>query len=144
MKKIFFTFVGFLAAALVCELSVLALTKALGWDNFVSGRPFLAAVHVHLLVLGALFFLIQLLLEKNFSLTQNKLYKVFHIVFLVGISLTVALMYYKGVCQLLDASVIRGITEAGAAIGHTLLVAGLALFAVCLYGQLFPKKKDEK
>lgn len=144
MKKLFFTFLAFLIASLTVEVVILILTKTASWDNFATGRPFLAAVHVHLMVLGTLFFLIQMLLEKNFSITSAKWYRIFYIVYLVGVSIVVSLMFYKGVCQLYGAEPIRGLTEGGAAVGHSTVFAGLFLFAACLYQRLKPtwQKKD--
>lgn len=143
MKKIFGTFFAFLILGGAIELSVLALTKATGWNGVENGRPLIAAVHVHLIALGGLFFLVQVALEKLFRLTESKLYKPFYGLFLAGMAVTVSAMYYKGVCQLYGASVIRGITEGGAAIGHSLLLASLILFALCLYFRAVKEPKTQ-
>lgn len=133
MKQLFRTFLIFLILALAVEAGILICTKVAGWNNFESGRPFLAAVHVHLMAMGALFFLIQMILEKIFCLSENRWYKIFYILYLTGISIAVALMLYKGFAQIFEFSVIRGLTEGGAAIGHTAAFVGLFFFARSLY-----------
>lgn len=134
MKKIFFTFLGFIIASLLIEVVILITTKVAGWDNFTQGRPFLAIVHTHLMVLGAFFFLIQMLLEKTFGITDAKLYNIFYFVYLIGVTLLVTMMLYKGFVQLNDgATVISGLTQSITPIAHVLVFSGFFLFAYCLY-----------
>lgn len=134
MKKIFFTFLGFIIASLLLEVVILITTKVAGWDNFSQGRPFLAIVHTHLMVLGTFFFLIQMLLEKVFKITEAKLYNAFYYVYLVGVTLLVSMMLYKGFVQLDGtATVITGLTQSITPIAHVLVFTGFFLFAYCLY-----------
>lgn len=141
MKKLFKTFLTFLILALGVEVVILISTKIVGWNNFESGRPFLAAVHVHLMVLGAIFFLIQMILEKLFNITKAKNYNLFYIIYLVGFSLFLSVLLYKGFAQIFEFSVIRGITEAIPAIAHTGMFVSLFLFAHCLYVTAVKEKK---
>lgn len=140
MKKLFFTFLGFIVASLLVELVILITTKVSGWDNFTYGRPFLAAVHVHLMVLGSFFFLIQMILEKVFKITENKFYKIFYIVYLVGVTLVVSLMLYKGFAQIYNVAIIPGITQSITPIAHVITFSAFFIFAYCLYKQAVPKK----
>ena len=57
------------------------LTK---WFDF-SGKTQLSTLHTHTLVLGMFFFLIVLLLEKNFHITAHKWYKRFYITYNIGL-----------------------------------------------------------
>lgn len=133
MKKLFRTFLAFLILAVGIEVVILICTKVVGWNNLDSGRPFLAAVHVHLMVLGAIFFLIQMILDKLFSITAMKFYKVFYIAYLIGLSVLISMIMYKGFAQLFNFAVITGITQALAAIAHTTLFVSLFFFVHCLY-----------
>lgn len=143
MKKLFKTFVSFISLALLVEVVILISTKVTGWDNFANGRPFLAAVHVHLMVLGAIFFLVQIVLEKQFSITSTKLYNVFYIIYIVGLSLNVSMMLYKGFAQIFDFAIIRAITEACSAIAHISLFVAFFMFVYCLYQCLFKNKQNK-
>lgn len=140
MKKLFKTFLTFLIAVLVIEVVILISTKMTGWDNFVSGRPFLAAVHVHLMVLGVLFFLIQMILEKLFCITKAKFYNVFYIVFIGGLCLSIAMILYKGFAQVFGFTTIRALTESIPAIAHTAMFVALFFFAHCLYSVAVKEK----
>ena len=145
MKRIFKTFLSFLIVALAVEVGILIMTKVAKWDNFELGRPFLAAVHVHLMAMGALFFLSQVVLEKAFSVSSAKLYNAFYIVFLTGFSIVIATMFYKGAAQIFGFEIIRGVTEGGAPVGHTTTFVSLFLFAACLYEKAVKKPpEDEK
>lgn len=143
MKRIFKTFLSFLITALAVEVGILIMTKVAKWDNFELGRPFLAAVHVHLMAMGALFFLIQIVLEKVFSLSSAKLYNAFYVVFLAGLSVVVGAMMYKGIAQIFGFEIIRGITEGCAALGHTATFVALFLFAACLWEKISPQKDKQ-
>lgn len=133
MKKLFKTVLSFIILALLIEVVILISTKVVGWNNLASGRPFLAAVHVHLFALGVLFFLIQMLLEKNFNITKAKFYNVFYIVFLSGLGLFMSVLLYKGFGQIFKFDVISGLTQGAAAIAHTAMFVGLFFFAYSLY-----------
>ncbi|MEG1711085.1 MAG: DUF2871 family protein [Clostridia bacterium] len=133
MKKLFKTVLAFIILALLIEVVILITTKMTGWNNFISGRPFLAAVHVHLFTIGVIFFLVQMLLEKAFKITKAKFYKAFYIVFLCGFGLFISTLLYKGFAQIFKFSVINAITQSLAAIAHIAMFVGLFLFARCLY-----------
>ena len=80
LKRYVITAIAILAATLVIEVSVLITTKATGWNHAENGRPWAVAAHVHLLVLGVVWFLTATLLEKNFELSAVKLAKPAYIV----------------------------------------------------------------
>ncbi|MGL4950137.1 MAG: DUF2871 family protein [Anaeroplasmataceae bacterium] len=139
MKRLYFTFLSFLTASLLTEVVILISTKIVKWSNIESGRPFLAVVHTHLLILGVFFFLIQIILDKLFEITKHSKYNVFYYLFIVGVVCNVSLMLYKGFAQIFDFNTIKAITEAGSAISHTLTFTGLAFFAYVLYKTIFKR-----
>lgn len=141
MKKLFYTFLTFLILALVVEVAILITTKAVGWDSGVSGRPWVVSVHVHILVLGALMFLILMLVEKNFHITEWKRFNAFYIVYLTGLGLVLCFILYKGFSQLLGAAVIRGLLEGGAAIAHTTMFVGLFFLAAGIKSVALPREE---
>lgn len=90
------------------------------------GTTQLSITHTHTLVLGMIMFLIVLLLEKNFNLSQFKQFNQFYIVYNVGLLLSLAMMIFHGTMTVLG-------TETGPAIsgiaglGHIIMTVGLAL-----------------
>ncbi len=138
------TAIAFLAVTLAVEVSILITTKVTGWDSSVNGRPWAVAAHVHLIVLGALWFFVLALLEKNFGLSAQKLAKPAYIVFLAGLGAVVALILYKGFNQLAGGTLIRGLAEGGAAIAHTALFVGFFLWAYVIWKSVSADKSESK
>lgn len=94
-----------------------------------SGRTALAVVHAHYLLLGTVFFLLLLLLEKNFGFAGPKTGRVL-VVYHVGLNLTVLMLAARGVVQIggIALSAAAGGALSGiAGIGHILLGVGLVL-----------------
>lgn len=141
VKKYIRTAIVFLIVTLVVEVAVLITSKVQKWDSAVNGRPWAVAAHVHLIVLGAVWFFVMALLEKNFSVSSNRIAKPTYIVYLCGLGSVVALMLYKGFTQLVGGTVVRGLAEGGAAVAHTLLFVGLFMWAYIIYKAVC---KDDK
>lgn len=96
------------------------------FTNF-SGKTQLSVLHTHTLVLGMLFFLIVLLLETNFKLSQQKYFQRFYLFFNAGLIITLGMLLLHGTLTVLgypDSAAISGI----AGIGHLLLTIGLGFF----------------
>ena len=101
------------------------------WNDFL-GQTTLGVLHTHYFILGMIFFLILLLLEKNFSFTGAKTKRVLAI-YHVGLNLTTAMLVVRGVTQVLgialssdaDASI-----SGMAGIGHILLGVSIILLLV--------------
>lgn len=97
--------------------------------NGFSGKTSLSVVHTHYFLLGMVFFLLMLLLEKNFSFTDTKTGRILA-VYHTGLNLTVVMLVIRGVTQVLGITLSSG---AGAAIsgiagiGHILLGVSLVL-----------------
>ena len=61
-----------------------------------TGATQLSILHTHTLILGTFFFLIVLLLETNFHITEHKNYKKFYIFYNIGLVVTVLMMLVRG------------------------------------------------
>ena len=100
-------------------------TKFNGFD----GRTALGVVHTHYFMLGMVFFLLLLVLEKTFSFTSAKTGRVLA-VYHVGLNLTAVMLAVRGVTQVLGAELSSGMSAAisgMAGIGHILLGVSLVL-----------------
>lgn len=100
--------------------------------NGFTGKTSLGVVHTHYFLLGMVFFLLLLLLEKNFAFTGAKTGRVL-VVYQVGLNLTAVMLAVRGVTQVLGLSLTSGMSAAlsgVAGIGHILL--GISLVLVLL------------
>lgn len=96
------------------------------FTNF-SDKTQLSVLHTHTLVLGMLLFLIVLLLETNFKLSQQKYFQRFYLFFNAGLIITLGMLLLHSTLTVLgypDSAAISGI----AGIGHLLLTIGLGFF----------------
>lgn len=97
--------------------------------NGFTARTALGVVHTHYFLMGMVFFLILLLLEKNFSFTgagTGKILAVYH----TGLNLTAVMLAVRGVIQVLGMTPSSGTNAAVsgiAGIGHILLGISLVL-----------------
>lgn len=100
-------------------------TKIIGF----TGRTSLGFVHTHYFMLGMVFFLLLVLLEKNLSFTGPKTGRVLA-VYHVGLNLTVVMLVIRGVFQVLGTSLSSGMDAAisgMAGVGHILLGVSMVL-----------------
>ena len=100
-------------------------TKFNGFD----GRTALGVVHTHYFMLGMVFFLLLLVLEKTFSFTGAKTGRVLA-VYHVGLNLAAVMLAVRGVTQVLGTELSSGMSAAisgMAGIGHILLGVSLVL-----------------
>lgn len=103
-------------------------TKYLAFD----GKTTLAFVHTHYFMLGMVFFLLLLLLEKSFTFTRavtRRLVAAYH----VGLNLTAAMLFVRGVAQASSLRLSRGADAAIsglAGLGH--LTLGISLIWLLL------------
>lgn len=97
--------------------------------NGFSAKTTLGVVHTHYFLLGMVFFLLLLLLEKNFAFTGPKTGRVLA-VYHTGLNLTVVMFLVRGVLQVLGTPLSAGATAAisgVSGIGHILLGVSLVL-----------------
>lgn len=100
--------------------------------NGFTGKTSLGVVHTHYFLLGMVYFLLLLLLEKNFAFTGAKTGRVL-VVYQVGLNLTAVMLAVRGVTQVLGLPLTSGMSAAlsgVAGIGHILL--GISLVLVLL------------
>lgn len=100
--------------------------------NGFTGKTTLSVVHPHYFMLGMVFFLLLLLLEKNFGFTGPKTGRVL-IAYQVGLNLTTVMFVVRGVTQVLGTSLFSGMTAAisgMAGIGHIILGVSLVVLLV--------------
>ena len=103
-------------------------TKFNGFDE----RTTLSVVHTHYFLLGMVFFLLLLLLEKNFSFTSAKTGRVLA-VYHTGLNLTAVMLVVRGVTQVTVPALSSGMNAAisgVAGIGHILLGGSIILLLV--------------
>ena len=100
--------------------------------NGFTGKTTMGVVHPHYFLLGMVFFLLLLLLEKNFGFTGPKTGRVL-IAYQVGLNLTTVMFVVRGVTQVLGTSLSSGMTAAisgMAGIGHIILGVSLVVLLV--------------
>ena len=114
--------------------AVLAMVGGVFYREFTKFNGFaakttLGVVHTHYFMLGMVFFLLLLLLEKSFSFTNAKTGRIL-VVYQIGLNLTAVMFVVRGVTQVLGTSLSSGISAAIAGIagvGHILLGVSLVL-----------------
>lgn len=97
--------------------------------NGFTGKTPLSVVHTHYFLLGMVFFLLLLVLEKSLSFTGPKTGRVL-LVYQVGLNLTAVMMVVRGVIQVLGTPLSSGLQASisgMAGIGHILLGVSLVL-----------------
>ena len=97
--------------------------------NGFTDKTALSVVHTHYFLLGMVFFLLLLLLEKSFSFTGAKTGRVL-VVYHIGLNLTAIMFVVRGVVQVLRTPLSSGMDAAisgMAGIGHILLGISLVL-----------------
>lgn len=100
--------------------------------NGFTGKTTLSVVHTHYFLLGMVFFLVLLLLEKSFSFTGAKTGRVLA-VYHAGLNLAAAMLVVRGVAQVLVPALSSGMSAAisgVAGIGHILLGVSMVLLLV--------------
>ena len=101
--------------------------------------------HTHFFVLGMFFFLIVLILEKEFHITKDKKFNAFYIIYNIGLILTGIMLWIRGIADIVDEfyvsydKMISGISG----IGHILLGIGIILLFTILTKIVKEEKKSE-
>lgn len=97
--------------------------------NGFTAKTTLAVVHTHYFLLGMVFFLVLLVLEKNFLFTNTKTGQVL-VAYHIGLNLTAVMLVVRGIVQVLGITLSTGANAAisgMAGIGHILLGVSLVL-----------------
>lgn len=97
--------------------------------NGFTARTTLSVVHTQYFLLGLVFFLLLVVLEKNLSFTEAKTGRVL-MIYHIGLNLTAVMLAVRGVTQVLGLTLSSGMDAAisgMAGIGHILLGVSLVL-----------------
>ena len=97
--------------------------------------------HSHFFVLGMFFFLIVLLLEKSFHMTKDKKFKIFYIIYNLGLIVTGIMLWIRGIFDITNnASIIYDKMISGiSGVGHLLLGISIILFFIILKNRIKEK-----
>lgn len=114
--------------------AVLAMVGGVFYQEFTKFNGFtakttLGVVHTHYFLMGMVFFLLLLLLEKSFSFTGAKTGRIL-VLYHIGLNLTAVMFVVRGVTQVLGTALSSGMSAAisgMAGIGHILLGVSLIL-----------------
>lgn len=131
VKKLFSTAFFYAVAALAGGVFFREFTKF----NHFDGVTVLAALHVHLFVLGMFFFLLAGLLERPFQLSSHPLFRSFYLCYNTGLAVTAAMLIWRGSSEVLALSLSRQASASIsglAGLGHIFLSIGLVQFFLIL------------
>lgn len=98
MKKIIRTAFIYLVFSVIFEVGMAAIIEMKGVAESVGNiavRPMGLIIHTHLLILGFFFFVIMALLEKVFSITEQKPFKLFYETYNIGLLVSVIIIAYR-------------------------------------------------
>ncbi|MGL4345991.1 MAG: DUF2871 family protein [Cellulosilyticaceae bacterium] len=135
MKKYLHMATTYLAVGLGAGVFYRELTRMTGFE----GVTVLKGVHTHILVLGFLFGLILLMLEKNFKLSAVKGAKAWFVTYNASFVFMITTLIIRGVHQ------VNGTTMAGlnhiAGTAHALMGVSLIWFVVLCYKMIGKNEK---
>lgn len=132
--------------------SILGLVLGIFYREFTkfndfTGKTVLGGLHTHTLVLGAFFFLIVLLLEKTYKLTESKKFKPFFIIYNAGLISLIVMMIVRGCIEVLGSN----ISSTGdiaiswlAGISHMMMAAGFVRFFLMLFKRIDELEKSRQ
>ena len=142
MRKLLNTSIAYAIAALVCGVFYREFTR---WNGYTQTTA-LGRLHVHLLVLGTLFFLVLALWDKGGHLTARPRFGACFVLYNAGLIVTVGAMAARGVTQVLAVKLTSGADAALsgiAGLGHIALGVGLLLMLL-LVKRTALKNKESK
>ena len=128
--------------------AILAMVGGVFYREFTKFHGFaakttLSVVHTHYFLMGMVFFLLLLVLEKNFSFTGPKTGQML-VLYHVGLNLTAVMFVVRGVLQVLGTTLSPGMDAAisgVAGIGHILLGVSLVLLLLQIKGSVTSVQK---
>lgn len=124
MKKYFNFATFYMVLGLIMGVFYREFTKINNFD----GKTVLGIVHTHALTLGFIFFILILLLEKNFSLSKIKSFNAWNIFYNVSLIYVLITLSLRGIMQVLGSDFI-GLSHI-AGLGHALLGIALVWFTI--------------
>lgn len=112
--------------AMICGVFYREFTK---YSEF-TGKTNLSVMHTHYFMLGMFFFLILLLLEKNFSFSEQKNTGKIIVAYNIGLNITGAAFFVRGLTQVWGTNLSKGMDSAIsgiAGLGHIILGVSIIL-----------------
>lgn len=131
MKKALNTSLAYAVAAMIGGVFYREFTKF----NHFTGATVLRGVHAHLFMLGMVMFLLVALFAQRTPLEQQKSFRMFMVLYNIGVVLTAVMMGIRGVMQVLAVPLSSGASASisgMAGIGHILTGAGIILLFISL------------
>lgn len=111
--------------------------------NGFTAKTTLAVVHTHYFLLGVVFFLLLVLLEKSFSFTGPKTGRVLA-VYHIGLNLTVVMFVVRGIVQVLGTALSAGMDAAISGIaGIGPILLGISMVLLLMQIRRSVAGKDE-
>ncbi len=126
MKKLFGTVSFYGILGLLLGVFYREYTKMSGFEGVTA----LGRLHTHALALGFLFFLILVVLEKNFSISNNKYFKIFYPVYNIGLLGLLGTLTFRGILEINGTSM-NGLNHIAGTF-HFILGIGFVLFLMNL------------
>lgn len=127
MKKYINLSVFYLALGLILGVFFREFTKYNGFTD----RTTLSALHGHALILGFIFFLIVLILDKLFEVSKAKAYKGWLIFYNVSLVYMLGTLLFRGILQV-TGNDFAGLSHISG-LAHAMLGLSLVWFATILY-----------
>lgn len=131
MKKYLNLSLFYALAAMVCGVFYREFTK---WKGF-TGLTALGKLHTHLFILGMVVYLLVALFALLTTVEEQKSFRLFMLLYNIGLPLTTLMMLLRGVSQVLGMVLSRKMDAAlsgMAGMGHILLGTGLILLLTSL------------
>lgn len=101
--------------------------------NGFEGDTRLSVIHTHYFVLGMVFFLILMLIEKNFEISSQKNTGKFIVTYNIGLNITGAAFFARGLTQVLQSELSKGADASisgVAGIGHIIMGISMILLLI--------------
>ncbi|MEG1732738.1 MAG: DUF2871 domain-containing protein [Longicatena sp.] len=131
MKKYLNIALGYAIAAMIGGVFYREFTKF----NAFSGVSALGKVHTHLFLLGMVMFLIIALFATHFKLENEKKFRIFMVLYNIGVPLMSIMLVVRGICQVLMIELTTGANAAISGISgiaHILVGIAIVLFILSL------------
>ena len=130
MKRYFNSALLYAGLAMAGGVFYREFTKFSGY----TAKTTLSVIHTHYFMLGMVFFLLLLLLEKSFGFSTEKTGRVM-VLYHLGLNLTGAMLLVRGITQVLGMALDRGMDASisgVSGIGHLLLGVSMVLLLLRL------------
>lgn len=133
MKKLFNLSFFYLILGLALGVFFREFTKL----NDFSDATVLSATHTHTLVLGFIFFLVVIILEKVFNISTVKQFNIWLVVYNIGLLSLISTLVARGILEVLNKD-FAGLPHM-AGTSHAILGLSLVWFMIILRKSIFSK-----